>query len=83
MNTLAIRKKLHQYIENAQEKKVKAIFAMVEDEIEETDNHWNDDKFVVELTRRETSYLEGKAKTYTLEETLTRAKRSIKKTKSK
>jgi hypothetical protein len=83
MNTLTIRKKLHQYIEVAQEKKVKAIFAMVEDEIEETGNHWNDERFVAELQRREISYLEGKAKTYTLEQTLARTKRSIKKTKSK
>jgi hypothetical protein len=83
MNTIAIRKKLHQYIETAQEKKVKAIFAMVEDEIEETGNHWNDEKFVAELQRRETTYLKGNAKTYTLEQTLARAKRSIRRTKNK
>ena len=35
MSTVAIRQRLHHYIETAKDKKVKAIFAMVEDEIEE------------------------------------------------
>jgi len=34
MKTADIRQKLHHYLETAQDKKVKAIFAMVEDEIE-------------------------------------------------
>ena len=35
MTIVAIRKKLHQYIDTGEKKKVKAIFSMVEDEIEE------------------------------------------------
>jgi hypothetical protein len=83
MSTADIRQKLHHYIETAQDKKVKAIFAMVEDEIEETYDHWNDEAFIAELKRRETAYLEGNAKVYTLEQTLSRAKQTIKKAKNK
>lgn len=57
MKTADIRHKLHHYIETAQDKKVKTIFAMVEDEIEETYDYWNDEKFVAELQRRENAYL--------------------------
>ena len=53
MTTEDIRQKLHHYIETAQDKKVKTIFAMVVDEIEETYDYWNDEKFVAELQRRE------------------------------
>ena len=83
MNTIDIRQKLHHYIETAQEKKVKAIFAMVEDEIEETSDHWNNESFVAELQRRETSYLNGTTKTYTLDQSLSRARQAIKKVKKK
>lgn len=57
MKTADIRHKLHHYIETAQDKKVKTIFAMVEDEIEETYDYRNDEKFVAELQRRENAYL--------------------------
>jgi len=83
MTTTAIRQKLHHYIETAQDKKVKAIFAIVEDDIEETYDHWNDDAFVAELKRRESSYLEGTAKTYSLEQMMKKANHAIRKAKSK
>ena len=56
MKTSDIRQKLHQYIDTAQEKKVKVIFAMVE-EIEEADDHWQDEEFINELkkTRKQLS----------------------------
>jgi hypothetical protein len=81
MKTADIRQKLHHYIETAQDKKVKAIFAMVEDEIEETYDHWNDEKFVAELQRRENAYLNGTAKTFTLKKSVSRAKQALKKVK--
>lgn len=82
-STIDIRQKLHHYIETAQNKKVKAIFAIVEDEIEETYDHWNDEAFVAELKRRETSYLKGTSKTYTLEQSFSKARQAVKKVKSK
>ncbi len=39
MDTAELRQKLHHYIENAEEKKLQAIFSMVEVEIEEAYNH--------------------------------------------
>ena len=83
MKTVDIRQRLHHYIETAQDKKVKAIYAIVGDEIEETYDRWNDAAFVAELERRETAYLNGKAKTFTLEQSLSRAKQAIKKIKRK
>lgn len=83
MSTAVIRQKLHHYIETAQDKKVKAFFAIVEDEIEETYNHWNDEEFVKELQRRETSYLNGTAQTYSIDQIVANAKRVIQKRKSK
>lgn len=83
MKTTEIRQKLHHYIETAQEKKVKAIFAMVEEEIEETYNYWKDEKFVAELQRRENNYLNGTTKTYTLRQSVARAREAVNKSKSK
>lgn len=70
MKTIDIRERLHHYIETAQTKKVKAIYAMVEDELEEVHDYWNDPKFLSELNRRRENYLSGKAKVYSLEEAI-------------
>lgn len=78
MDTIDLRQKLHHYIETAQDKKVKAIFTMVEDEIEETYNYWKDESFVSELKRRQKAYIEGSSKTYSLEQTVARAKSALK-----
>ncbi len=67
MSTVAIRQKLHRYIETAQDKKVKAIFAMVEDEIEEDSVVWTD-KFLSELKKRASDFESGKVKGRTWEE---------------
>ncbi len=83
MDTATIRQKLHHYIETAQDKKVKVIFAIVGDEIRDSKDHWSDEVFVAELQRREDSYLSGSAKTYTLEQSVSRAQQSIKKIKKK
>jgi hypothetical protein len=83
MNTTDIRQKLHHYIETAQDKKVKAIYAMVEDEIQETYDYWNDEEFLSELRRRQESYISGQAKTYTLSETMREIKQAIKRVNKK
>ncbi len=61
MNTVAIRQKLHHYIETAKDKKVKAIFAMVEDEIEAGAVVWTDE-FLNELNKRANDFENGKVK---------------------
>lgn len=83
MSTADIREKLHSYIETAKDKKVKAIFAMVEEEIEETGSHWKDETFLAELNKREKKYLAGKTKAYSVDDIVSRAKQSIKSKKGK
>lgn len=79
MNTIEIREKLLHYIETANSKKLKAIYAIVEEEIAETNDHWQDDGFNEELQKRENAYLSGTSKAYNLDETLDRAKQAIRK----
>jgi hypothetical protein len=61
MSILAIRQKLHHYIETAKDKKVKAIFAMVEDDLEDGSIIWTDE-FVNELNQRIIDFEKGKVK---------------------
>jgi hypothetical protein len=77
MKTGEIRKKLHNYIDVAEEKKLKAIYTMVEDDMGEYD-HLNDEDFVKEMKRRMTELETGKTKGYTWNEV---KKKAMKKTK--
>ncbi len=61
MTTAAIRQKLYEYIRVADDKKVKAIFTMVEDEIKGYE--WSEDEdFLAELDRRSNEYKSGNVK---------------------
>ena len=75
----SIRKKLADYLQIADEKKVNAIYTRVEDEINTEANDW-DESFLKELEERRKSFENGTAKTYTWEET---KKAALKKVKSK
>lgn len=77
MSTANIRQKLYHYIETAKDKKVKAIFAMVEDEIENDDVIWTD-KFVTELNKRTSDFENGKVKGRTWADVKKGTKRFIK-----
>ncbi len=79
--TGAIRQKLHQYIETAQDKKVKALFALIEEEIEESSDHWQDEAFIAELEKSEKAYLNGTAKLLTIDQAVAKARVAIKKGK--
>lgn len=68
MTTSAIREKLSVYLQTADDKKVKAIYTMVEDEINTQANDWDED-LIVELKKRSKSFSDGSAKAYTWEET--------------
>lgn len=58
MRTATIRQKLHQFIETAEEKKVKAIYALLEDEIAQDEWEYTDE-FKAELDKRFTYYKGG------------------------
>jgi hypothetical protein len=67
MTSTNIRQKLHNYIEVAENKKIKAIYTMVENEIDDSENDW-DDTLKQELDSRYEEYKAGKAKLISAEE---------------
>jgi putative addiction module component (TIGR02574 family) len=75
MTTTAIRKQLHQYIDNAEEKKLKAIYTMLESEIENNAKSMLTEEQKNELDYRLEEYLNGKTKSYSWEETIKKIKK--------
>ena len=69
MTTAAIREKLYDYIRVADDKKVKAIYTLLEDQIIAAKFDWSQDAdFVAELDERVRRYEAGIDKGYTIEE---------------
>ena len=82
MKPLELKEKLHHFIEIAQEKKLKAIYSLVEDEIKSNYDNWDDAVFIAEISKREQAYLNNASKTFTVEQSVARAKKAVKKIKS-
>lgn len=78
MITTAIRDRLYDYIRYADEKKVKEIYTMVEEEINEQINFWEDKNFLKEIDMRLGEYESGNVKTSTWEQVKQKAKMSKK-----
>ncbi len=77
MTASAIRKRLHSYLDVADNKKIKAIYALVEEDIAdkaESPSHWDDPEFVDEMNRRASEMESGKVKGSSWEEVHTRAR---------
>jgi putative addiction module component (TIGR02574 family) len=66
MRTTQIRQQLHDYIDAAEDKKLKAIYTLLEIE----DAHQLSEAQQAELDRRYTDYQNGVGKTFTWEETV-------------
>ncbi len=81
MTTAAIRKKLVDYLQTADDKKVKAIYTMVEDDIYSSE-HGINKEFIEELDRRTLSFENGTAKMYSWEGTKQAAIERVKAKKS-
>ena len=77
MNTAMIRQQLHNYLEVANDKKVKAIYTMVEQEIEEAMLEYTAD-VRSELDKRDVDYKNGTAKVITAVESKKRIQRILK-----
>ncbi len=67
MGAIAIRERLHDYIKTADDKKVKAIYTMIESDLQ---NHewWNDKKLMAEFDKISDDFESAKEKGFTLEE---------------
>jgi len=74
MRTNMIREKLYDYIRFADDKKIKAIYTMVEEEIAMRVNPWDDPEFIAELDRRVAEYERGEVKMSTWEEVKAKAR---------
>src|SRR5258708_7043702 len=66
MNAGAIRDRLYDYIRVADDKKIKAIYMMLEDDISEETEWWNNPAFVSELEKEYQAWDSGKDKGYSL-----------------
>lgn len=64
MNTTAIRQKLCEYIDVADEEKVKAIYSIIKNDLNETDDWWNDQDFITTLDRISNDLKNGTDKGY-------------------
>jgi len=82
MKTTEIREKLHRYIDSAQDKKLKAIYTMVEEDVV-TSAPWNDKPIIAEIDRRIEQLESGKTKGYTWGEVQAQTVRTLKSVKSK
>lgn len=67
METTAIRRQLHNYLEIADDKKIEAIYTIMEAEISDSLPPYSDE-LKAELQQRATDYKNGKAKTVSAEE---------------
>ncbi|MEP6713736.1 MAG: hypothetical protein ABJA37_15015 [Ferruginibacter sp.] len=66
--SFAIRHKLYDFISVADEKKLNAIYHLLQDEIERTKEWWKDKAFTAELDDRYQSLENGTDKGYTIDE---------------
>lgn len=73
MTLAAVKEKLHSYIDHADDKKLKAIYTLLQNDMETTD--LIDEKMMKELDKRWENYSTGKSKTYTLDESMKEIKK--------
>ncbi len=81
MTAISIRQKLYDYIRVAEDRKVKAIYTILEEEINEANDHWNDKNFLAELDKRAADYKSGKVKGIPWEKAKTQILNSTKRKK--
>ena len=67
MGATAIREKLQDYIKIADDKKVKAIYTMIENDIVSLE-WWKDEKLLAEFEKETKDFESGKEKGFTLEQ---------------
>ena len=75
MTTTQIKQQLHDYIDNAETKKLKAIYTLLESDIE--DGYEFTDEQKAELDKRHDDYVNGIGKMYTWEETVAASEKAV------
>ena len=75
MRTAQIRQQLHDYIDTAGDKKLKAIFTLVEDDL--SDDYQLSGAQKIELDKRYSDHQNGIGRTYTWEETVAIAEKAL------
>ena len=68
MSNAAIRNKLYDYIRVADDKKLNAIYNLLENEIEQTNEWWKDKPVTLELDSRYEALENGSDKGFTIEQ---------------
>ncbi len=68
MSSAAIRNKLYDYIRVADDKKLNAIYNLLENEIEQTKEWWEDKKFTKVLDNRYQALENGSDKGFTIDQ---------------
>ncbi|MBD0287032.1 MAG: hypothetical protein ICV53_12980 [Flavisolibacter sp.] len=68
MTIETVRERLYDYIRVADDKKIRAIYMILEDEITEELEWWKDNAFIKELDSRYSDWTSGKEKSYTRKE---------------
>jgi len=68
MSSAAKRNKLYDYIRVADDKKLNAIYNLLENEIEQTNEWWKDKKFTKELDNRYQALENGSDKGFTIDQ---------------
>jgi len=76
MTITLVKEKLHEYIDNADEKKLQAIFTLIESEIEDRSSLYDDASLSAFRETRE-EYLSGKTKGYSVQESIDRIRRKV------
>lgn len=82
MDTASIRQQLHNYLEVADDRKVKAIYTMMENEIKESTFEYSKE-LKADLDERYEAYKSGKEKLVTATESKKRINKILKQRKSK
>ncbi len=76
MTNIQLRQKLHQFIDKAEDRKLKAIYTIIENDIEQSSLLTDEQK--AELDKRLEEYIQGKGKNYSLKSAMNRIRRKIK-----
>jgi hypothetical protein len=74
MTTAEIREKLHDLIDTADDKHVKAVYSIFKDEMAEKYDPWEDEEFVIEMDQRVKDVESGKTKGVSWEEVKRKAR---------